>query len=431
MNIIITPSQVSGKIQVPPSKSSMQRACAAALITPGTTIIDNFGDSNDEKAAINIITKLGATINMSGNKMAITSNDFIFQSSFPEKNIIVNCGESGLSMRMFAPIASLFNYDITFTGEGSILKRPMNFFDEVLPLLDVQVHSNKGKLPVTLRGPLRPKNITVDGSLSSQFLTGLLFAFAKSCTAPVSITVKNLSSRPYIDLTISVLKDFGFHIDHQNYEIFTIHPRMPLQSHSIKYSVEGDWSSASFLLVAGGIAGDIKLNGADMDSCQADKNIIHALYDCGADVAIHKREITVKKNKLKAFDFDATDCPDLFPPLVALAAYCEGATTIKGVNRLLHKESNRAIALRDEFKKMNVEVILNDDVMTINGSKKIKGATVSSHHDHRIAMATAIAALGATGNTTIKDADAVNKSYPGFYKDLQSVKSKGNEKTNK
>src|SRR5690349_4820480 len=135
MNITITPSPISGIIEAPPSKSSMQRACAAALITPGTTIIDNFGDSNDEKAAINIITRLGATINKTGNKMAITSNDFIFQSSFPEKNTIVNCGESGLSMRMFAPIASLFNYDITFTGEGSILKRPMNFFDEVLPLL--------------------------------------------------------------------------------------------------------------------------------------------------------------------------------------------------------------------------------------------------------------------------------------------------------
>ncbi|HXR84718.1 MAG TPA: hypothetical protein VN722_10435, partial [Hanamia sp.] len=204
MNITITPSPVSGKIKVPPSKSSMQRACAAALITPGTTIIDNFGNSNDEKAAMNIISKLGATIDIKGNKMAVTSNDFIFHSPLVTKNVIVNCGESGLSMRMFAPIAGLFNYDITFTGEGSILKRPMNFFDEILPLLNVEVNSNDGKLPVTLRGPLKPKNITVDGSLSSQFLTGLLFAFAKACTTNVRITVKDLSSRPYIDLTISV-----------------------------------------------------------------------------------------------------------------------------------------------------------------------------------------------------------------------------------
>ena len=134
MDITITPSSVSGKIKVPPSKSSMQRACAAALITPGTTVIDNFGNSNDEKAALDIIAKLGATINKVSNKLAITSHDFIFRSQFPEKNVILNVGESGLSMRMFAPIAGLFNYDIIFTGEGSILKRPMNFFDEILPL---------------------------------------------------------------------------------------------------------------------------------------------------------------------------------------------------------------------------------------------------------------------------------------------------------
>jgi 3-phosphoshikimate 1-carboxyvinyltransferase len=426
MNITITPSSVSGKIKVPPSKSSMQRACAAALITPGTTVIDNFGNSNDEKAAMNIITKLGATINMVSNKMAVTSNDYIFRSPFPEKNVIVNVGESGLSMRMFAPIAGLFNYDIIFTGEGSILKRPMNFFDEILPLLDVEVNSNDGKLPVTLRGPLHPKNITVDGSLSSQFLTGLLFAFAKSCKAPVSITVKDLSSRPYIDLTISVLKSFGFRIENQNYEIFSIFPREPLQSHSIKYTVEGDWSNAAFLLVAGAIAGEITLKGADLNSCQGDKNIMEALYDCGAEVNIHNKEITVKKKELKAFEFDATHCPDLFPPLVALASFCKGKTTIKGVNRLLFKESNRAISLRDEFKKMNVDVELNGDLMTIKGGSEIKGAKVSSHNDHRIAMATAVAALSAKGNTIIENAEAVKKSYPDFYKDLKAVKLNAN-----
>lgn len=424
MNITISPSSISGKIKVPPSKSSMQRACAAALITPGTTVIDNFGNSNDEKAAINIITKLGATINTISNKMAITSNDYIFLSPFPGKNIVVNCGESGLSMRMFAPIAALFNYDITFTGEGSILKRPMNFFDEIFPLLDVEINSNGGKLPITLRGPLHPKNITVDGSMSSQFLTGLLFAFAKACKAPVSIRVKDLSSRPYIDLTISVLNSFGFKVDNQNYEIFTLHPREALQAHSIKYTVEGDWSNAAFLLVAGAISGEITLGGADLNSKQGDKNIMEALYDCGAEVKIHQKEITVKKNKLEAFDFDATHSPDLFPPLVVLAAYCKGTTTIKGVNRLLFKESNRALTLRDEFKRMNVDIELNGDIMTIKGGNEIKGAKVSSHNDHRIAMACSVAALAAKGNTTIHDADAVKKSYPDFFKDLKGLKVK-------
>ncbi|MDQ2721404.1 MAG: 3-phosphoshikimate 1-carboxyvinyltransferase [Bacteroidota bacterium] len=415
----ISPCSIYGKIKVPPSKSSMQRACAAALITPGITIIDNFGKSNDEKAAIEIITKLGATINTVSNKMTITSNDHIFHSPFPGKNIIVNCGESGLSMRMFAPIAALFNYDITFSGEGSILKRPMNFFDEILPKLNVDINSNDGKLPITLRGPIHPKNITVDGSMSSQFLTGLLFAFAKACKAPVSIRVKDLSSKPYIDLTISVLNHFGFQIDNENYETFTLYPREPLPTYSIKYTVEGDWSNAAFLLVAGAIAGTITLTGADLDSSQGDKNIMQALYDCGAEVKIHQKEITVRKNKLDAFNFDATHSPDLFPPLVALASYCKGTSTVKGVNRLLFKESNRAISLKDEFKKMNVDVELDGDLMTIKGGKELIGASVSSHNDHRIAMATAVAALSAKGNTTIHGADAVNKSYPDFFKDLK------------
>ena len=423
MNITITPSPVFGKLIVPPSKSSMQRACAAALITPGTTIIDNFGNSNDEKAALDIIATLGATIKKSNKELVITSNDFIFRSRFPEKNVIVNVGESGLSMRMFAPIAALFNFDIIFTGEGSILKRPMDFFDEILPKLEVEVNSNNGKLPVTLRGPLHPKNITVDGSLSSQFLTGLLFAFAKACTHPVSINVTNLSSRPYIDLTISVLNTFGFNIKNQNYEVFTISPKNSLPSHSIKYTVDGDWSSASFLLVAGAIAGQVTLAGADLNSAQGDKNIMQALYDCGAEVIVNNKEIMVKRNDLAAFQFDATHCPDLFPPLVALASYCNGTTTIKGVNRLLFKESNRAIALRDEFKKMNVEIELNGDLMMIHGGAEVKGADVSSHNDHRIAMAAAVVALGAKGNTIISEAEAVKKSYPDFYKDLSSIKS--------
>ena len=417
----VSPSIVKGSLQAPPSKSCMQRACAAALINNGTTIIDNAGASNDEQAAKNIVQKLGATVETVRKEVIITSNNHIFSTNYPGKHSIISVGESGLSLRMFTPLAALFKHEITFTGEGSILKRPMNFFDEILPLLNVEVHSNGGKLPVTLHGPLLPKNITVDGSLSSQFLTGLLFAFAKACKTPVAITVKDLSSKPYIDLTISVLKSFGFRIEHRNYEVFTIFPREPLSPHSIKYTVEGDWSNAAFLLVAGAVAGEVTLFGGDLNSAQGDKNIMQALYNSGANVKVSGKEITVKKTSLKGFEFDATDCPDLFPPLVALAAYCKEKTMIKGVNRLLFKESNRAISLRDEFKKMNVGIELDGDWMTIKGGSEVKGATVSSHNDHRIAMATAIAALGGKGSTLIEHADAVNKSYPGFYDDLKTI----------
>lgn len=420
MIVTISPSKVSGKINAPASKSSMQRACAAALLTPGTTILDHFGNSNDEKAAIEVIRKLGADIQLKGNKMVVNSSDHIFHSPDSKKNILVDCGESGLSTRMFGPIAALYNHDVTLNGHGSILKRPMNFFDKYLPQLGVEVFSNSGKLPVTFRGPLHPKNIKVDGALSSQFLTGLLFAFAKSATRPQTIRVQNLQSKPYIDLTLSVLEHFYFEVKHRNYESFEILPRKTLPPHSIRYRVEGDWSNAAFLLVAGAVAGKVVISGLDLKSAQGDKQVLDALYACGAEVKLNEKSISVSPGDLQSFEFDATDCPDLFPPLVALATHCKGTTTLWGVNRLLHKESNRAITLRDEFRKLNAVVDFSGDKMTIEG-KDLKGAKVSSHNDHRIAMACAIAGLTAKGNTVIHDAEAVNKSYPGFFDDLKKL----------
>ena len=419
----ISPSKITGILNAPSSKSSMQRACAIALITGGTTIIENAGNSNDEQAALDIIRKLGASVDRMRNEIVITSSDHIFSPPDKKKHTIVSCGESGLSLRMFVPVAALFNHDITFTGEGSILTRPIDFFVGVLPKLKVCVQSNNGKLPVTIKGPLQPTDIVVDGSLSSQFLTGLLIAYAKACTAPVSIKVNNLTSKPYISLTLDILKHFGFLIENENYEKFTILPRKAISGHSIKYTVEGDWSNTAFLLVAGAIAGEVTVKGANMNSTQGDKKIMNALESSGAFVKVEKNGITVRKRQLSAFNFDATHCPDLFPPLVVLAAYCKGNSVIKGVHRLLHKESNRGLTLKKEFAKMNVAIELNDDTMTITGGKEINGAKVTSHNDHRIAMACAIAALGAKGTTQITGAEAVKKSYPQFFDNIKLLKA--------
>lgn len=421
MTVTVHPSSVKGTITAPPSKSSMQRACAAALITHGTTIIANAGNSNDENAALNIIRQLGASVKREGNKITVVSNDHIYQYKDTRKNVVVDCGESGLSMRMFSPIGGLFNYDIVFTGTGSLTKRPMDFLEKYLPRLQIEVKSNDGKIPVTVRGPVHPKEITVDGSLSSQYLTGLLFLFAKAAKRPVTIKVKELQSRPYIDLTIAVLNHFGFEIINNDYKSFGIIPQKAPPLTAIKYTVEGDWSNVAFLLVAGAIKGPVILKGADMHSFQGDKKILDALYAAEAEVVIHKKEIHVNGGDLKSFTFDATHCPDLFPPLVALASYCNGVSSISGVFRLLHKESDRAMTLKKEFGKMGVEIELNGDIMQIHGNKKLKGAKVDSHNDHRIAMACAIAALGAKGKTEISHAEAVNKSYPEFFKDLKSL----------
>jgi 3-phosphoshikimate 1-carboxyvinyltransferase len=417
MTKIVSPSIIIGTLAAPASKSSMQRACAATLLHKGTTHIHNAGISNDDKAALDIIQQLGAVVNFKNDYVEIISNGF---GANIAENKTINCGESGLSIRMFSPIAALSSSTIHIIGEGSLQKRPMNFFDEIFPQLGIDIISTNGKLPLQIKGPLQPKNITIDGSLSSQFLTGLLFAFGEAATETVTISVFDLKSKPYIDLTLNVMANFGYNIVNDNHERFIINPKTIRENEEIEYSVEGDWSSASFLLVAGAIAGSVKLSGLDINSTQADKAIMKVLELCGAKINNTKDFIEITKTDLHAFEFDATDCPDLFPPMAALAAYCKGTTKIKGTHRLAAKESDRAKTLQDIFEKMGINILLKDDEMIIEGGA-IKSSKVSSHHDHRIAMAAAVAALGADGYITITDADAINKSYPQFFEDLKQL----------
>ncbi len=416
MIVTVQPSDINGEISAPSSKSSMQRVCAAALLHEGETRILNPGASNDDLAALEVIQILGATISKKDDDEILISS-----SGIQPRGNEMNCGESGLGIRMFTPLAALSNKDILINGTGSLLTRPMDFFDEIFPALGISIKSNAGKLPLSIKGPLLPKDITIDGSLSSQFLTGLLMAFGKAATKPVTITVTNLKSKPYIDLTLQVMKYFGYNVANNNYESFTVNPVNISSGSSVSYTVEGDWSGAAFLLVAGAITGEIKVKGLDVFSTQADKAILQALMMAKAHVSIEDKQIVIGPGRLSAFHFDATDCPDLFPPLVALAAYCDGTTVIEGVGRLAHKESNRGLTLQEEFDKMGIEIILQDDLMLVKGGTGVTGAFVHSHHDHRIAMACAVAGLKADGETIIENAEAINKSYPDFYLHIKKL----------
>jgi len=415
MIVTIQPSTLQGSIIAPASKSSMQRACAAALLCEGASQIINPGKSNDDLAALDVIQKLGArVVNNEDGSLTIHS-----QGVDPVEQEI-NCGESGLGIRMFTPIVALSNKSITINGTGSLLTRPMHFFDEIFPKIGIKIQSNEGKLPLVIEGPLQPADIEVDGSLSSQFLTGLLMAYGASVTKPVTIKVNNLKSKPYIDLTLKVMESFSRKVSHTNHEYFHLQPQQKNYEPQI-YTVEGDWSGGAFLLIAGAVAGNIVVKGLDVSSTQADKAVMQALKDCGCSLSVKEDLIEIGPGDLQAFQFDATDCPDLFPPLVALATYCKGNTEIKGVSRLAHKESNRGLTLQQEFAKMGVEIMLNNDVMTIKGGTGLTGATVHSRHDHRIAMACAVAALKADGEVAIEEAEAINKSYPDFYEHLEQL----------
>lgn len=415
----------------------MQRVLAAALLHNGTTIIHNPGHSDDDRAAAGIIQALGAELDHTSPAVIVRST-FLHDRKEVDKKIKdspieLYCGESGLSIRMFTLVASLLDRDVIINGAGSLVNRPMHFFDEVFPQLGVQIRSDQGKLPIKIHGPLKPANIEIDGSLSSQFLTGLLMAYSASNAENVSIRVKDLKSKPYIDLTLDVMKQFDMRLP-QNREykefVFDQGPspsgnsdavKMLHKHKTINIEVESDWSNAAFLLVAGAIAGPIRVTGLDLSSAQADKAILDALMLANAGLAVEAKGIKVHPSDMSAFDFDATDCPDLFPPLVALASFCRGVSSIKGVSRLIHKESDRNLSLREEFGKMGVTIKFNNDNMLIEGNSFLKGATVHAHHDHRIAMACTVAALGAQGETILHDAEAVNKSYPNFYDHLKKL----------
>jgi 3-phosphoshikimate 1-carboxyvinyltransferase len=242
--------------------------------------------------------------------------------------------------------------------------------------------------------------------------------------ADATIHVSNLKSKPYIDMTLSIMRAFGMAVpENRDYSSFTFKrgEEQAVTPAVTRYTVEGDWSGAAFLLVAGAIAGPVTVKGLDPGSAQADRKIMDVLMQANAGIAIDAKGIVVHPSGCSAFEFDATDCPDLFPPLVALAAYCNGDSIIKGVDRLAHKESDRAATLAAEFGKMNVPVRVEGDTMTVTGGRGVKGAEVHSHGDHRIAMACAVAALGAEGETVISKAGAIRKSYPAFFHDLEKL----------
>lgn len=421
MDKISARSKVRGSVQAPSSKSYAQRAVAASLLAEGETTLLNMELCNDTHAALTVVEALGASAaKTAGGAYVIRGG--MRDGRLTPRNTTVNIGESGLSTRMFAPIASLYDTAVTITGEGSILKRPMGMMAEPLRVLGAEVCLDGEYLPLTVKGPLKGGEAVVDGSVSSQFITGLLMALPLA-VSDTTIYVTDPKSIPYIDMTIDLLKGFGIEVAHNDtYTEFYIEGRQSYKAHT--YNIEGDWSSASCLLVAGAVAGEITVGNLNPLSIQADIAIVDALSKAGAEIITDSGSVTVRNRPLSAFEFDATHCPDLFPALAALAANCEGRSVITGTERLAHKESNRAETLKEEYGKMGIEVdISEDNIMYVTGGE-IKSAVVDSHNDHRIAMSAAVAGLCSDGQVTVMDAEAVDKSYACFWDDLDSVRVK-------
>lgn len=407
-SVFVYPSSVSGCLTAPPSKSYMQRAVAASLLCERTVRISNVSYCSDSMASLRVARVLGAEILAEGNTVRI-------RGKFKPGSVELDCGESGLCMRMFTPIAALAGERITLTASGTLKSRTMTSIEKTLKLLGADCSTTEGKAPLTVRGPLLGGRASLDSSVTSQFLTGLLMALPLAGKNSV-LLAENLSSKPYINMTLDVLKQNGIEIQWDGEKQFQIPGN---QKYSMEaFDVEGDWSGAAFALVAGATAGSVSVCGLNSRSLQADRSIISALREAGADIQEEGDTVTVNRSKLEAFDFDVSECPDLAPPLAVLAASCRGTSRIRGIQRLSFKESNRATALTDELGKVGVELESTGNSLFVTGKRITAGGTAWSRGDHRIAMALAVAALNSDRGISIEGADSVSKSYPGFFSDL-------------
>ena len=410
-------NRLHGEVIPPCSKSYAQRALAAALLASGRTTLRGIELCRDTRSAIEAIRTLGARVEIKDD------NTLIIDGGLRPTANTLNVGESGLAARLFTPIAALGGEAMRIEGEGTLRHRPMAMMVEPLRTLGVEVRDGGGRLPIEVHGPIKGGRVVVDGSISSQFITGLLIALpcAKSDT---TIEVRDAVSTPYIDMTLETLERFGVEVMHNegDYSEFYIEGNQELKP--VDYTIESDWSAAAFIMVAAAIAGEVTVRNISTLSRQADTLVCRALERAGASIIIEEGAITVAHRPLEAFIFDATNSPDLFPALVALAAAAEGVSTIRGIERLRGKESDRGEVLKEEYRKLGIDIELDYDenVMRVVGGKP-HAADVDSHDDHRIAMSLAITALRIEEEVAIRNRECVVKSYPSFFEDLEMLKT--------
>ncbi|MFH0799266.1 MAG: 3-phosphoshikimate 1-carboxyvinyltransferase [Pseudomonadota bacterium] len=387
-----------------------QRAIAAAFLSKEGTAILNPSFCTDAISAMHMAEGLGAVIEKTPERIIVRRGSESHLSR-------LDCGESGFCVRMFSPIAALFDKEITLSGAKSLAGRPHKMIEAPLRELGAECSTRDGHLPIQIKGPIRGGVAHVDGSITSQFLSGLLIALPVIAD-DTEIIVSNLKSKPYIDMTLSVLDKFGIAVEHSGYERFFIKGR---QSYCAEeYAVEGDWSGSAFMMVAGAIGGSVEITGLDITSSQGDVAVLDILNACGAGINIGTGSITVSKANLHSFRFDAAEHPDLVLPLAILACNCGGISYITGLERLQHKESDRALCLYRGLSKLGADIILRNDCMEINGSK-LTGGYFDPCGDHRLVMAAAVAAIASKERVVIDQCECVSKSYPDFFEDIIGI----------
>ncbi|MTI47370.1 MAG: 3-phosphoshikimate 1-carboxyvinyltransferase [Firmicutes bacterium] len=418
----IVPSKLKGEIKAPPSKSITHRAIICGGIADGVSNIDNVVFSEDIIATLNGMKSFGANdITKAYTHTNIRDNLTIKGNGKLEviENTI-NCSESGSTLRFLIPLGALCDKEITYTGRGKLIERPLEQYYKIFNEQNIEYSNQNNKLPLIVKGRLNPGDFKLKGDISSQFITGLMLALPLLEGDSRILLTTELESKGYVDLTMDILKRFSIEIENNDYNEFYIKGNQKYQSNSIR--VEGDFSQAAFWLVAGLLGKNIKCRDIHKDSLQGDKAILNIIKSMKGNINIKNDYIQTKESLTKGATVDASQCPDLVPVVAALGAVSRGTTTIINAERLRIKESDRLKAIATELNKLGADIKETKDGLRIEGKDRLNGGEVDSWNDHRIAMALGIISIKCSKEVIINNSDVVKKSYPHFWDDFQKLK---------
>lgn len=419
MRVSISPSAIGGTVKAPPSKSFTHRSVIIGALATGETVVEDYLASDDTRYTVGACRALGVDIKENGG-LTVKGTGGAFKSRADPVNIFV--GNSGSTIRMMAPVAALAHARVIFDGEARLRERPVGEVLSALAQLGVTARSleKAGYPPIEIRGGgLAGGVAAVSGAASSQHISALLMA-GPYCRKDTVIRITDrLQSRPYVDITMAAMQDFGVAVENRNYIEFALKAGQSYRGR--RYRIEGDYSSAAFFFAAAAIGGGrVTVTNLSPRSPQGDRRFPDILAEMGCRVSCGEGQVTVAGGPLRGAIVDMGDYPDIVQPLAVAAAFAAGQTRIHNIGHLRFKESDRIRQTAQELSKMGVEVQVTGETLEVRGGRP-HGAEIDAHGDHRMAMSFAVAGLFASGQTIINGAETVSKSYPGFFADLASL----------
>lgn len=421
-SIKISNNKLNGEVLIPPSKSMAHRAVICAALSSEESLITNIDLSDDIIATINGMRALGAKIEILEKSLKIKGID-LNNNLINKEERVIDCNESGSTLRFLIPIATLVEGTNRFIGKGNLGKRPLNVYYNIFEKNNIKYTYKENKLDFIFSGKLNYGDFNVRGDISSQFITGLMFTLPLLNGDSKIIIEGNLESKGYIDLTLKALDDFGITIENKNYKEFLIKGNQKYKGRT--YKVEGDYSQGAFFLCADAIGNKVLCDGLDSNSLQGDKEVLDILKDMGTKFKIELNKIIGYSNGTSGTVIDASGCPDIIPILSVVAALSKGKTEIINARRLRIKECDRLHAINLELSKLGAKIIEGEDYLIIDGIENFNGSVeVWSHKDHRIAMMLSIAATRCKESIILKDFECVSKSYPNFFEDFKRLGGK-------